>query len=414
VRLGGAAWLCGLGRAERRACAICFGGRLFDAMDAQIFALVLPTLIVAFGLTRFQAGLIGSVHGLGSAASAMVAGIAADRLGRLRVLRWALLAAALATMLLGLATSPAMFAGLRACQGLAYGAEIVAGSTLVTEMVRDGWRGRAAAAVHSGHALGYMVALVAVMVLGTGVSGNWRWLFALGLLPAVYALMLPRIAPESTLFLAEQSRDPARVVRLADLFGPQMRRNTLVTGLIGVGIYGASQVMAIWLPMLLHIRAQRHGGLPVAYLALNLAGAAIGPWVYGPMSDRWGRRRLFLAFTAMQIVLLSLFLGLVRFDWQAGLLAAGFAIGFAQGGLGSGIQPIVAELYPTPIRGRAMGINTSLIRASAALGPTLVGALTASLSLGRAMALIAIGAYVLALIGIALIPETLGTRLKDL
>jgi MFS family permease len=408
VRLGGAAWPCELDGAERRTCAIGFGGRLFDAMDSQLFALILPTLIIAFGLTRFQAGLIGSIHGLGSAASAMLAGIAADRLGRLRVLRAALLVAAMATVLLAFARSAPLFAGLRAVQGLAYGAEIVASSTLVTEMVRDAYRARAAAAVHSGHALGYMLAMAAVMAFG----GNWRWLFALGLLPALYALVLPRLAPESNLFLAERRRDPAPDVRLADLFGPRLRRRTVVTGLIGIGIYGASQVMAIWLPMLLHVRGPK--GLPIAWLALNLAGAAIGPWVYGALSDRWGRRRLFLVFTALQIVLLSLFLGLARIDWTAGLLAMGLAIGFVQGGLGCGIQPIVAELYPTAIRGRAMGINTSLIRGSAALGPALVGALTAVLPLGRAMALVAVGAYALALIGIALTPETLGTRLREL
>ena len=80
-------WYSGLTNREKFTYWACFGGLGLDAMDTTIYALVMPTLIALVGITKPQAGLIASAALIGSAVGGWLAGIAADRIGRVRVLQ---------------------------------------------------------------------------------------------------------------------------------------------------------------------------------------------------------------------------------------------------------------------------------------------------------------------------------------
>src|SRR3954470_22037325 len=85
------AWVADLGSQERSAFGACVGGWALDAMDVQMYSFVIPALITTWGITRGQAGLLGTAALLASAIGGWIAGWIADRYGRVRTLQIAIL-----------------------------------------------------------------------------------------------------------------------------------------------------------------------------------------------------------------------------------------------------------------------------------------------------------------------------------
>ena len=78
-------WRAADARARRALVAAAFGWML-DAFDVMLFSMVLAALIADLGLTKPQAGLLGSITLVGGAAGGLVFGFLADRHGRTRAL----------------------------------------------------------------------------------------------------------------------------------------------------------------------------------------------------------------------------------------------------------------------------------------------------------------------------------------
>ncbi len=55
------AWYRDLTKKERSTMFACFGGWSLDAFDVQMYSFVIPTIIGVWGLSRGEAGLIGTV-----------------------------------------------------------------------------------------------------------------------------------------------------------------------------------------------------------------------------------------------------------------------------------------------------------------------------------------------------------------
>ena len=84
-------WFRELTAKERQTMGACFGGWSLDALDVQMYSFVIPTVIAIWGLSRGEAGLIGTVTLLISSFGGWFAGALADRFGRVRVLQIAIL-----------------------------------------------------------------------------------------------------------------------------------------------------------------------------------------------------------------------------------------------------------------------------------------------------------------------------------
>src|SRR5215813_13039906 len=81
------AWFGELNAKERRTMGACFGGWALDAFDVQMYSFVIPTVIALWGLSRGEAGLIGTVTLLISSLGGWFSGTLADRFGRVRMLQ---------------------------------------------------------------------------------------------------------------------------------------------------------------------------------------------------------------------------------------------------------------------------------------------------------------------------------------
>src|ERR1700681_682781 len=124
-------------------------------MDVQLYSFVIPTLIVIWGITRAQAGILGTAALLVSAVGGWLAGWLAGRYGRLRALQRAILWFAVFTFLSGLAQNFAQLFAARALMGLGFGGEWAAGAVLLGEVIRAEHRGKALGLMQAGWAVGW-------------------------------------------------------------------------------------------------------------------------------------------------------------------------------------------------------------------------------------------------------------------
>ena len=99
-------WLTTLDRNEKRALAASFSGYAVDAFDYYTLPLVTPILLSLWGMSKTEVGLIGTSTLVASAIGGWMAGVLADRYGRVRVLQLTILVFAIFTFACGLARSP--------------------------------------------------------------------------------------------------------------------------------------------------------------------------------------------------------------------------------------------------------------------------------------------------------------------
>src|SRR5215475_15713876 len=85
------AWYEDMSSTEKTTFWACAGGWVLDAMDVQMFSFAIPAIIAAFAISNADAGLIGTATLFTSAFGGWLAGILADRIGRVRTLQLTIL-----------------------------------------------------------------------------------------------------------------------------------------------------------------------------------------------------------------------------------------------------------------------------------------------------------------------------------
>jgi MFS family permease len=153
-------WYRGISATERRTFWACFGGWALDALDLQMFSLVIPAIIATWHVSHTQAGLIGGVTLVTSAIGGWLGGALADRIGRVKALQVTILWFALATFIAAFTQSFEQLLVTKALQGFGFGAEWAAGAVLMAEMIRPEHRGKALGTVQSGWAVGWGAAVL--------------------------------------------------------------------------------------------------------------------------------------------------------------------------------------------------------------------------------------------------------------
>ncbi len=148
-------WLHQSAQHERRTFWACLSGWSLDALDVNMFSLVIPALIASWHVSHTEAGLISSITIGGSALGGWLGGALADRIGRVRALRITVLWFSIATFVSAFTQSFDQLLLVKGLQGLGFGAEWTAGTVLMAEVIRPENRGKALGAIQSGWALGW-------------------------------------------------------------------------------------------------------------------------------------------------------------------------------------------------------------------------------------------------------------------
>jgi MFS family permease len=407
-------WFTSMNSRERRTFAACFSGWALDAMDVQLYAVVMPTLIGLWGLSQAQAGTLGTAALLFSSFGGWIAGILADRFGRVTVLRLTILWFAFFTFLSGFTQSYEQLLLTRSLQGLGFGGEWAAGAVLMSEVIDKRIRGRAVGTVQGGWSVGYGIAVLLFTIVFSVARPEvaWRYLFILGLIPALLVLWIRRYVEEPEVFTAAKATtsQPARLEFL-EIFRPALRRRTFLASLLAAGGLGGNYVTLTWLATYLKTVRQLSVLGTGGYLGINIFGSFLGYVISAHLSDWLGRRRTFVLMACAASVTVACYTLLPLSN--TAVLLLGFPLGFFQSGIIAGMGATFAELFPTRVRATGQGFSYNTGRAVGSFVPTLVGVAAPTLGLGQAMGICSATSYVFVLLAVALLPETRGRELES-
>jgi MFS family permease len=395
---------------ERRTFWACFAGWSLDGMDFMIYPLVIGTIITLWKVDPGTAGLAGTVTLLASAIGGWLAGYLCDRIGRVRTLQITIIWFSFFSLICAFAQNFDQLLIARALLGLGFGGEWAAGAVLMGEVIRPQYRGRAVGSVQSGWAVGWGLAVLSQAIMFSVLPPDqaWRWMFAIGALPAVLVFFLrryveePKIAAETLAKQKAAGDSPA----LWEIFTPAIAKTTILASLAATGCQGGYYAITFWVPRFLTTERKLSIVGSTGYLATLIIGSFIGYLVGAWLADRIGRRNLFLIFSLGAIALILIYTQVTLTNDVLWLL--GFPLGFFASGYFSGIGAFLTELYPTRLRGSGQGFCYNFGRGIGALFPYLVGALSASTSLANAIAMFAVAASALFFIAAFALPETRG------
>ena len=407
-------WLTQLSGPERSTLFATFGGWALDGMDVMVYSFVIPSLIAAWHISKGQAGLLGTAALLISAVGGWLAGTLADRYGRARILQLTIIWFAFFTFLSGFTHSFTQLLLTRGLQGLGFGGEWAVGSVLMGEAIRSQHRGKAVGTVQGGWAVGWGLAAICYQVLFRALpeATAWRAMFWIGILPALLVFYIRRRVPEPKVYAETRKKVAAsgEGSSFLHIFSPDILKVTLLTALLAVGAQGGYYAITTWLPTFLKTQRKLSVMNTGWYLLVIIVGSFIGYMISAYLADRLGRKKTLILYAVCS------FLTVVAYTYlpisNSVMLVLGFPLGFFASGVFSPIGAFFTELFPSRLRGSGQGFSYNFGRGVGALFPTLVGFLSASVSLGHAIATFAASAYLVLILGTALLPETRGKELR--
>jgi MFS family permease len=398
---------------EQRTFWACASGWALDGMDFMIYPLVIGTIITLWKVDPGTAGLAGTVTLLASAIGGWLGGYLADRIGRVRTLQLTILWFSFFSLVCAFVQNFDQLLIARALLGLGFGGEWAAGAVLMGETIRPQYRGRAVGSVQSGWAVGWGLAVLSQAVLFSWLPADvaWRWMFAIGALPALLVFFLRRYVEEPAIAAATRAQQQASGEQPAlwEIFSVPVLRTTILASLAATGCQGGYYAITFWVPRFLTTERKLSIISSTGYLAALIIGSFLGYLVGAWLADKIGRRNLFLTFSLCAIAVIIAYTQLPLTNEVLWLL--GFPLGFFASGYFSGIGAFLTELYPTRLRGSGQGFCYNFGRGIGALFPFLVGALSTTTSLGNAIAIFAVLAYGLFFIAAFALPETRGRLL---
>ncbi|NUO80923.1 MFS transporter [candidate division KSB1 bacterium] len=389
-------------------------GWMLDAMDVMLYAFALSTIRTEFQLSGATAGVLASVTLLASAFGGIFFGWLADRIGRARALVYTILIYSFFTAMTATAANFAELLLWRMLVGLGLGGEWSAGSVLVAETWPAEHRGKAIGIMQSGWALGYILAAVlSATILPTH---GWRLLFVIGILPAFLTFWIRKRVAEPALWREQRMKSSTPTFNsFRTILRPPHLLTTLRASLVTTSVLFAYWGLFTWLPTFLATPVVAGGaGLSIVKSSVWIipmqAGAFLGYMLFGFLSDRFGRKPSFLVFLIAAAVLVPIYGAFARSATL--LLLLGPLLGFFGHGYFSVFGALLAELFPTSIRGVAQGFTYNVGRAFSALAPFTIGALADAWGIGSALVLTS--AFFLLGAGLMkLLPETKGSALYD-
>lgn len=296
-----------------------------------------------------------------------------DLLGRSRALSLTVLTYAVFTGLSFFAQTWWHLLIFRFLAALGIGGEWAVGSTLLAETWPKKWRPWTAAALQTGVNLGVLAACLAGVLL----SGHHpRWIFLIGVLPALLVFWIRRHVPESETWHAAKAAGTRPSVR--ELFGAAARRTTLLCIAVCACSLTAWWAFMFWqaqhvrnLPEVLAMSGSERDKLVATTFALIIGVSIVGNFVAGALARRLSWRGAIVAMFGGFVVTTTLTFGpehslsaLTRF-WLP-------AVGFWSGVFGL-FTMFLPPLFPTLLRTTGAGFCYNIGRIFAAFGTVFFG-----------------------------------------
>lgn len=424
------------------------GGFLFG-YDTAVIAGAIGALRDHFQLSAAQEGWAGASAVYGCLPGALAAGILADRFGRKRLLLACAAMYAVSGLWSAMAGSFPSFLLSRFVGGLAIGISSMVCPTYIAEIAPERRRGVLGTLFQLGIVIGiFLVFFVNMQIQARGdtawnIAEGWRWMLGSEAAPAVIFLVLLAWVSESPRWLALQG-DRAEAERvLARVVGPAEAKREL-TLILAAGTEGQAPFRELFAPaqrrpliiaMGLAVLSQASGINAIMYYAPEVfkaggattdAAFASAVWVGAinllftlvalALIDRLGRRPLLLAGAAVQTVALAA-VGLSFGGATPGAFTLVAVLAYvAAFAVAMGPIPwvLISEIFPGPIRGRAVAVGVGTIWAACLAVAQSFPLLNARLGAGPTFWLYAACSLLSLIFVFVLVPETKGRRIEDI
>ncbi|VVD92083.1 Putative niacin/nicotinamide transporter NaiP [Pandoraea iniqua] len=367
----------------------------FDTLDTVITGFVLATLRPLWGFDAATIGVISAIGLGGYLVGSAMAGFAADRFGRKRMIMLTLVLYSLFSASRGLANDVWSFAALNFFTWLFVGAE----SSIVPAYLAELWptrvRGKLGGWMMGFFALGIAVSplwalniiphwgwraalfltlpfAVVVGLMRSGLPESPRWLLLRGRAAEAEAVLasieqrvgrqLPEDA-EVTPVAAAVAAKPAKVWRARDLLSPRFRKVTLMLWAAWFAEYGVLYTFMTFVPTLLAME----GFSIVKSFEFSIAiyASVIPGYVFGGYVVDWLDRKPTAILAFIGTAIFGTLFGLST--TSGALMAFGGLTAFCLALGSTAIYSYTPELYPTEIRATGMGLASAWGRAGAIL-----------------------------------------------
>ncbi len=354
---------------------------MLDSMDVMLYALVLGQVQREMHLSAAMSGAMMSAVLVSAAVGGMGFGWFADRYGRVRALTVSICVYSVSTAMCGLTHSAWQLMLCQMLLGLGMGGEWASGAALVAETWPDRHRGKALALVQSSWAVGY--ALGAAVVALVMPHFGWRAVFFVGVAPALVTLWFQCGLREPEAW----KRERAPKIHVGQLFRGSLGRGVLVCATMNAATLFAWWGLFTWVPRYLSMSAAEGGhGMSIVQTSLwtivMQGGTFLGYITFGFLADRFSRKYTYIGFLLVAAALVPL-LAFVRNP--IALLVIGPLVGFFGTGYFSGFSVIASEMFPTALRGTAMGFVYNIGRVASAAAPWLIGRFSQTAGLSYAL-----------------------------
>jgi MFS family permease len=357
-------------------------GWTFDGLDMHLYTLVaapfVAQLLGAASTTDLRVGQYGSIiQGaflLGWALGGGVFGRVGDRLGRAQALSLTVLTYAAFTGLSYFAQTWWHLLFFRFMAALGIGGEWAVGASLLAETWPRRWRPWIAAVLQSGVNVGILAAVLANHFLARAEP---RYLFLVGILPALLVFWIRRSVPEPEEWRAARRRAERHAPGISDLFKGQTRRITIWVVLVCGVALTAHWAFMFWhqqqlrnLPEVLDWTPEQKNRLANQAMFIVIGSSIVGNFLSGWLARLVGYR---IAIASIFLAYFCALLGAYQVPRDYRELFLWFPlIGLSQGGFAL-FTMYLPPLFPTLLRTTGAGFSYNIGRITAAFGTVFFG-----------------------------------------
>jgi MFS family permease len=357
-------------------------GWLFDGFDFQLYILVATPFVATLlgGVSekdeqvRLYGSWISAAFLFGWALGGGFFGRIADRIGRSRALMLTILTYAIFTGLSFFAQTWWQLLIFRFVSALGIGGEWAVGAAILSETWPRRWRPWMAAVLQTGVNLGVLLAGVATALMGAYPK---KYVFLLGVLPALLVLWIRRAVPEPEEWHAAKQKSANAAPGFIELFRGSVRRTTILTLLVCGFALTAHWVFNYWFIQHLQNHDDLKGWTEAdkssargTALAIVMVCSITGNFLAAVLA-RWLRYR-----KAIALLCVSYFVSIFA-TYSTPLSHASLWYGYVAVGLSQGVFALftmyLPPLFPTLLRTTGAGFCYNFGRIAAGFGTVFFG-----------------------------------------